>query len=275
MEATPTKAERGPWFWIAAGGAVAMIALVIGIGLAVGGERARPRVDYPQDTPERVLESAYQMLADERADHLPDLLYAESPEVRGVFNRLGRLLGNLQELATVIQQRFPEDVAAVREDAQQSGGAISLGFGPGGEGLPSAGVRRILADPFGWIERNRDRVTVLQTADDRAAVMVDGKPAFGVGLAMIERGDRWFISPPLNLPFVQRFLPQSRDEWAIVASMLEVFENVAVELRAEVAGGAHRDLEAVAQRAGEKAAAPIVMCVMAYNRAMEARGRAQ
>ncbi len=43
----------------------------------------------------------------------------------------------------------------------------------------------LLADPYGWLDRNAPRVTAIKTSDDTGAVLVDGQPAIPiVGLPM-------------------------------------------------------------------------------------------
>lgn len=155
-----------------------------------------------------------------------------------------------------------------------------LGGRRGDRGQPESGqaergrdaaVRALFADPFGGIERSLERVSTIRTADDTAAVMIDDKPAFGLGLIMRREEDRWRIILPLNLPGLARYVPRSREEWMIVASMIQVVDNAVVELAADVRAGKCGDVEQVSQRAGEKAFMPLMMCFIAYNRAMEAR----
>ncbi|TVQ31812.1 MAG: hypothetical protein EA376_07415 [Phycisphaeraceae bacterium] len=277
--------------WILAGAIVGLTAVLLGLAVLVSGASDRPSRGgaYDQSTPDAVLISALQMVEDGEVGRLTELIHADSDEMRAVLNRVGSLLQRLHVLADEIQTRFPDEVAEMRAKAESAaganGGMQSLFAGApqrqrGGRGGPpwsTAGgggfLQPLLADPFAWIERNRTRMTVIQTADNTAAIMVDGKPAFGLGLTMRLEDDRWQVMLPLRLPFISRYMPQTREEWAIVASLVEVIDRAVDELAADVRAGRCRNIEAVAELAGEKAWMPVVMCVMAYNRAMEARER--
>lgn len=276
--------------WILAGAIVGLTAVLLGLAVLVSGasDRAARGMAYDQSTPDAVLVSALQMVEDGEVRRLTDLIHADNDEMRAVLNRAGSLLQSLHTLAEAIQQRFPDEVAEMQaraEEQARTGGVRSLfagapraqrsaGGGPpwsvqGGGGF----LQPLLADPFAWIERNRTRMTVIQTADNTAAIMVDGKPAFGLGLTMRLEDGRWQVMLPLRLPFISRYMPQTREEWAILASLVEVIDNAVAELAVDVRAGRCRNIEAVAELAGEKAWMPVVMCVMAYNRAMEARER--
>ncbi|MEC9372335.1 MAG: hypothetical protein VYC34_00755, partial [Planctomycetota bacterium] len=136
-------------------------------------------------------------------------------------------------------------------------------------------VGRILADPFGWLQRARDRITTIQTADNIAAVLIDNKPAFGLGLTMrLDDNGKWAIALPLNLPVVARYTPRNHDEWSIVASIIQVIDNALKDLTTDIKQGDCRTLAEASELAGEKAVSPMFIAIIAYNRAMEARERA-
>lgn len=274
--------------WMLAGGLVGLAAALI--GLAVYFSRAAPAAadfEYPQSTPDEVLQSAIAMIERGEARRLPDLIYADSDEMRAVLNRLGRLLQSLQTLAATLQSKFPEEVdelrakgaeAALTRIAQRGVPRTDRRAGPreqrqAQETLADAS-RLLLADPYGWIERNRSRLTTLTTADNVAAIMVDGKPAFGLGVTMRRDNDRWRVALPINLPGVARFVPRNHDEWAILASMIQVVDNAVVELDSDVRAGRVRSLNGVAELAGEKAWMPMAICFVAYQKAMDARSAA-
>ncbi len=278
--------------WILAGGVVGLAAVVIGLavmlsGGGAGAARATGR-DYDRSTPDAVLESVLLMVQAGDAHRLPELIYAESDEMRGVLNRLGNLLGSLQTLAAEIQNRFPQEAAELRaRTIEQGAGRLAAAFGmdsprrgrsdsPDGQRDRSdpQGLQTVLANPFAWLEAGHDRLSTIKTGDGFAAIMVDGKPAFGLGLMMRDTDRGWAVVAPLNLPLIRKYVPANRDEWSILASMLQVVDSAIAELAADVRNGKCRDVEHVSELAGEKAWMPLVMCVLAYNRAMEVREEA-
>jgi len=102
-------------------------------------------------------------------------------------------------------------------------------------------LARLFADPYGWLDRNASRLTTVKLADDIAAVMVDNQPVMPpLGLTMrLEKDGKWYIVLPTNLPVVSNFMPRTREEWSIIASVIKVVENVTVELT-KLARAPHR-----------------------------------
>src|SRR5690606_13011631 len=82
---------RGKWIALVAAGIALVAVAVVSLGLL------RQR-SYAQNSPEELLSSARQMVLDGRADRLPELVWPGDPGMRPVLKRVGRLLGNLQEL---------------------------------------------------------------------------------------------------------------------------------------------------------------------------------
>src|SRR5690606_11505208 len=75
---------------------------------------------YPHDTPDALLASARQVVVDGNARRLPELVWTDDPEMRRVFKRLGRLLGNLEQLGATVHEAFPEEIADVRKKAEEA-----------------------------------------------------------------------------------------------------------------------------------------------------------
>lgn len=76
------------------------------------------RPGYAHDTPDAALDAAQAMIADGRADQLVTLMYAEDEAQRSLLNQVGQLLGSMQRLAEAVEQRFPEEIAAFRAEAE-------------------------------------------------------------------------------------------------------------------------------------------------------------
>src|SRR5690349_14082108 len=83
------------------------------LAIAPGCERR----SYSQDTPDDVIASAVEMIKNGDTDRLGDLVYADTPEMRMFLDRLGALFGSMQGLAAACQEKFPQELAAMREEA--------------------------------------------------------------------------------------------------------------------------------------------------------------
>jgi hypothetical protein len=238
---------------------------------------------YPQDEPERVLDAAHEMVLEGDADRLVGLLWSDTPEMRELYRRFGVTLGHLQTLAKDLKRRFPEEVAKIESDARnaaEKGEAGSLFAsmmggrrqrGSGDDDAFNRTLQKLFADPYGWLERSRDRLSTQSIDDERAAIMWDGKPVPPVGLTMRKEEGRWYVVPPTQFLSWSTAMPRTDEEYAIVAAMIKTLDNVLVDLSAEVDAGRHRDLESVSRRAGEMAWMPLIMQGVAYGKALEAR----
>ncbi len=274
---------------------ILLLAALVSAMLLPGCGRPPPR--YSQQSPQAVLESAAAMVRDGQAQELTRLVFADSVELRAVLNRVGDLLGSLQRLARAVARQMPEEVAALQaappdastgsllqsltaaSRAPNQKGATPRGDAGGPDGPPAAvrnALQTLFADPFGWVQRNAARVTTVPISDEVAAVQVDGQPVLApIGLTMQRSGDDWFIVLPLNLPGVSQYLPETRSEWSIIASLVRVGKGVIDELADEVEGGRIRTLEALSRRAGEKAFGPAAMVFIVYQREITVRQRRQ
>lgn len=251
---------------------------------------------YSQATPTDVIRSAAQMVKDNRADLLPNLLYAENDEMRRLYRALGTFLKHTQELAQSLQTKFPEEVNKLKkqgEEAAKKGqattlfGQLALAQSRSRRGPPdksqqeafNAALKRIFVDPYGSLDDGVERLSTTPINDDVAAIMVDGKPMLApLGLTMrrVKTDDReiWAVVPPLNIPGVANFVPKTKEEFQIWGSLIKTFDNVVVDLTKDVNSGAMKSLDDVSKKAGEKAFIPAAMTVFAYTQAMEARKKA-
>jgi hypothetical protein len=285
--------------------AAAVVALVTAVGAWAWS--ARPPKAYDARTPEAMLDSARQMIVDRQAERLVELIEVAPPDdtaidrerMTDLYARLGGVLGAAQDLSDTVAAAFPDELARFRaelEQARASGKPTGLfaqlarsGRGQRGrsggnpiQGLFGSGASRVdaervftalLAEPYRGIADGRDRVTATTIDDRTVALLFDNKPiAPPFGLVLREQPDgRWQLVPPTNLPFINRFLPKTADEYAIWGSLLTTFENVLIDLDRGVASGQIDSLDRLADEAFEKVAVPAGMVMVAYGRAMEAR----
>lgn len=277
--ATPHAAPSGKR-WLVAGAMVGVAAVLLGLAIALTVREARRPRPLPADSPDALVSSLFTAVERGRPDLIPSLVYAENADRRLVLDALADLFDSLDALAGAIQSAFPEEVATLRSQDSGAGlvsalaGAQRAAQSGGPPPFSNAGIRSLLADPFGAIRDARGRVTTAVVADDLAAVLIDSKPAFGVGLTLRRAEGRWWIDLPPNLPFVSKYVPRNREEHEILASMIQVVDNAVIDLRADIRAGKCANLREASQLAGEKAFAPIALCFVAYDRAIRAREHA-
>jgi hypothetical protein len=251
---------------------------------------------YSQATPEDVLESARAMVEGGDAHRLPDLIYAESAEMRNLLTQFGRVLTSLQALAVELNRAFPAEIAEIRAQAEEAarrgdttgligrmvGGQRSgmqnrsrqrdqrqaLG-GSGTSGMQQSfnqAMQELVADPYGWLERSEGRLSTQIVTDDMAAILWDDKPAFGIGMLMKNEGGKWYILPPTLFPGANRFVPKTPEMWQIASSLVAALDNAIKDTQREVRSGKHSSLEDLARSVGNKAAIPAAAIVIAYER---------
>jgi len=257
---------------------------------------------YSQETPDAVVRTAKLMVERGDASQLHELIYAENDDMRGLLRRLGRALGHLQDLGTEIAKAFPKEIAELKaqtEAAAKKGKATGLlqqltsqaGFR--GRGRPkvsgkdqkekqelfNSAIKRLFADPYGFLEDTQGRLTTAEISDDLAAIMWDNAPILPpVGLTMrhhtAEEGMRWSVVLPLNLPFLANYAPRTTSEYKVLGSMVRTFDNAILDLTKDIQAKRISSLDQVSKRAGEKLFVPAVMTFYAYSKVVEARKKA-
>lgn len=244
---------------------------------------SKPPTSYSRSSPEAVLESAALMIENGEATRLTELVYAENVQMRSLLNQIGLALGSMADLAQALQQRFPEEIAALQAELEQDGGVNIMAELAGSQrsrrGPPSQSgqgdrfrnlAKQIFADPYGWLTSNKDKLDVIYIADDTYGVMYDGKPLlqpWGVLIQQKENG--WYFMLPTNLPGAREFLPKSEDEYMIWGSLFKTLENGVNDMTRDVDSGRITSMNQLGQSAVEKFAIPAVMVMYAYAKFRE------
>ena len=258
--------------WI--GAAIGILGVLIGLAVALSRAGSAATAELRQDSPDALVQSAFDAIASDSPGRIADLIHADSNEMRSAMRELGELIDALAQVSRTVESRFPREVEQLRAEAAKNPsnlmrtvmGARTNADAPG-PGL----VQRALADPLGWLERARGRVEARSMGENVAGLYVDGAPLGGVPLTLKRENDQWWVVLPLKLPVVSRYAPQSPDEWMIVGSLAKSIRNAVIDLNTDIAKGAGEDLDDVAELAGEKAVAPLAMCFFAYQRALQLR----
>lgn len=266
---------------------VVAVVLVTGATFLSGCKR-----DLPRDTPEATIASARKVVAQGRADLLGDFLYADTPELRRLWTDAGIVMGNLQDLAKALQNRFPEEVAKLRADAEASAkagkptGLVAQLAGQvrgGRQSRPNPqqmeqsrggfedALTSIFVDPFAWLEGAEDSLTTEEIDDETVAVLWDGKPILApIGLNMRQGKDEdWYFVVPTGVPGVRNFMPKTPEQFEVFGSFLATLDNVVRDLTDDVNSGRVSSLDQLSKNAGEKAFIPAVMVFYAYSRLID------
>lgn len=245
--------------------------------------------DGPRDTPEETIATMKEVVMAGRADKLADFIYADNPDMRKLLRRTGVMLGNVQKLAKSVNEKFPDEVAALKAQAEQAakdGKATSflsqiagqMGGNNQRRRRPPAGdeankarasfddfLKGLMADPYGWAEQADKRLTTAFLTDDSVALLWDDKPVLApLGLKMQKAEDgKWYIVLPTGA--AGGFMPRTPDQYKIFGSLIATFDNVVIDLTKDVDSGAAKNLTDLSRRAGEKAFIPVAAAFFAYG----------
>jgi hypothetical protein len=258
---------------------------------------------YSQKTPEDVLKTAKLMVERGEARKLGKLFYAENEDMRKVLSNFGVLLGNLQKLGFAVSENFPQEMGQLRERAEaaaKSGKASSLLNQIAAQASGNSGRSRrsnrdpekarkeqidreqqfsdslnvLFADPYGFLTQNAQRLTTVSLTDDMAAILWDGQPVMApMGMVMRRSSvdQQWYIVPPLNIPGIANYLPQSAQEYKVFGAMIAIINNVIVDLARDVRERKITQINELSRKAGEKAFLPAAMGYVAYGKMIEER----
>lgn len=262
--------------------ALVIVAAVLSLWSAVGAGCGR-QTEYSQETADDLVRSAVMMVRRGEASRLDDLIYAEDERMRAALTRLGDLLGRMQVLAAAVQERFPEEVAALRtktEEAVKDGRAGELVIALGGrpneddEDRMQSMATALLADPYGWLDRHGERLGAMLVSDDFATLTLDGKPVLQpIGVPMRRDGGKWYFALPMHLPGVSRAMPRTDAEWAIIAYAMRTLDQAVRELTDDVRSGRIGSIKKLQDELGEKLMGPGLVVFVAYSREMDVRRR--
>lgn len=277
MNGTAGLAKVRAWVSRAVVRACAGVAVMgVGVGVGVGwgcGERG-----YSQETPEEVVRSAVLMIERGEAKRLGELMYGADVYERAFFRRVGSLLGSMQGLAEALARAFPREVEAAKEQAvaraargARSGSAVSMlmsrtASGEQREAAMQTLMREVFADPFGWANEASSRVTFAPINEDLVAVMWDGKPVPPFGLTMRRSEGKWFVVAPTNIPFLVRYLPQTKEDWSLWASLVRLIDNAVVDLTGDVREGRVASFSDTGRKVGEKLFMPGALALVAVEK---------
>ncbi len=240
---------------------ISILACVLGAALGC----KKPK--FNTSTPEDMLDAATEMVAQNHAEYLPTLLdiparditfddgVTEASAIDEVKLKAGDMLARLVRVAGELRDRFPKQVD---KEIQ-----IVLGKGR------NASVRDIavaaIADPAAWLTAQRALLTATDLGDETAALNFDGQPIFAGALTLTQTADGWRVRFPIELVRSSKYWPDSREEWAIVASMMLAVENALKDFERDLNSGSIKNLDAASSRVGRLIGESVVAQSIIYS----------
>ena len=222
--------------------------------------------EYDTSTPEKALQAVQKMLADGRPELLPTMIdipardvtfddgVTEASAIGEVKGKAGDMLARLWRVSRKIKERFPAELA------KEGDLGLTQLRGRDLQGL----ARRIVADPFAYIESQREKLTAEDLGDGTAALAWEGEPLLGGTVTMVERGDGWKFAVPVDVLRSSEYWPDTRHEWAVLASMMLAVENSLIDFEAEIDDGRIKSLRAAGERVGRLVGESVVVQSVIY-----------
>jgi hypothetical protein len=212
---------------------------------------------YDTATPEALLDSVQKAVKDGRPEDLPQFLEIAA-------GKLSDMLGQLGRVSTKLKERFAKDLGKTKTQAERV--SDRFGFGPA--------VERVVTDPFRALDESRSKLTAEDLGDGTAALLYEGEPFGGGFVALVETDDGWRVTVPVELVQSNEYWPQTRHEWAVLASLLLSVENSLTIFEGELDAGKFRNLDQASERVGRLLGESVIVQSVIYASMKDRRGGA-
>ncbi|MBX3355070.1 MAG: hypothetical protein KF724_05160 [Phycisphaeraceae bacterium] len=231
--------------------------------LAAGGCRRKTVGEYDTSTPDAALEAIRLMILEGRADLLPQMIelrarditfddgVTEASAIADVKAKSGDMLARLWRISTKIRERWPKQVEREVNSASR------------GRDFEDT-VTRVIVDPFAALDAQRGRLSVEDLTDGTAAILWEDEPVLGGFVRMVETNNGWRVEIEASALRTSRFWPDTRHEWAVIASMMLGIENALKDFERELDSGRFRDLAAASSRVGRLVGESVVAQSIIY-----------
>ena len=207
---------------------------------------------FNTSTPEDMLDAATEMVVKNQAQYLPTLLdipardvtfddgVTEASAIDEVKTKAGDMLARLVRVAGELRDRFPKQVEK----------EIKIVLSKGRKASARDIAIAAIADPATWITAQRALLSATDLGDETASLQFDGQPIFAGALTLTQTSDGWRVRFPVELVRSSKYWPDSREEWAVVASMMLAVENALKDFERDLNSGAIKNLDAASSRVG-------------------------
>ena len=221
---------------------------------------------YDTATPEALLNSMQRAVKDGRYEDLPgfieisarDIEFAdgvtEESAIGDVKKKLSDMLGQLGRVSRKLKERYAKDLSAKKTEVDRI--SDRFGFGPI--------VERAVTDPFAFLDESRAKLTAEDLGDGTAALNYNGNPVAGGFVALIEADGGWRVTVPLELVQSNEYWPQTRHEWAVLASLLLGVENSLTMFEKELDQGKFKTLDQASERVGRLLGESVIVQSVIY-----------
>jgi len=240
-----------------------LAALIATAMLSAAGCHRKEVGEYDTSTPEAALEALHRMIRDGQPQLIPQMLFikardvqfddgvTEASAIEDVRAKAGEMLTRLWSISGKIRERWPKQVERELRVAARS------------QGLEEQ-ITRIIIDPFAAIDSQRDKLTAEDLTDGTAALLWMGEPVLGGFLMLVETPQGWRLNVPVEMARSNRYWPDTRHEWAVIASMMLAIENSLKDFERELDAGRFKDLAAASSRVGRLVGESVVAQTIIY-----------
>lgn len=219
-------------------------------------------------TPQKALDAIARMIEEGHPENLPQMIdvnardvtfddgVTEASAIQNVKDKMSQMIAQLWRVSKKIKARFPEELNKEAEAGTQAAAREGFDY--------RELAKRVLGDPFGFLSEQRARMTVEDLGDGTAAILIDDEPAYGGLLTMVETSAGWRISVPVETLRTNEYWPDTRHEWAVIASMMLGIENSLCDFEAEFDEGKIRSVREAGERVGRLVGESVVVQSVIY-----------
>jgi hypothetical protein len=171
-----------------------------------------------------------------------------------VKGKLSDMLGQLGRVSRKLKSLYAKDLGKKKTELDRV--SDRFGFGPI--------VERAVTDPFAFLDESRAKLTAEDLGDGTAALLYDDKPVAGGFVALVETGDGWRVTVPIELVQSNEYWPQTRHEWAVLASIMLGVENSLSMFEGELDKGRFKTLDQASERVGRLLGESVIVQSVIY-----------
>ena len=222
--------------------------------------------EYDTATPTALLDSIQKAVRDGRPEDLPQFIeiaardiafddgVTEASAIGNVKVKLSDMLFQLGRVSRKLKERFAKDLTKTQTEAERI--SDRFGFGPI--------VEKAVTDPFRVLDESRDKLTAEDLGDGTAVLLYEDLPFAGGFVALTETGDGWRVTVPIELVQSNEYWPQTRHEWAVLASLLLGVENSLSMFESELDAENFKTLDQATERVGRLLGESVVVQSVIY-----------
>jgi len=242
--------------------------------LAASLASCRRKEYYDQSSADATIQSLAEMVRNGDIGRLPELVRSNDENLNKTLKSAGIIFERIQLLSDTLKKKFPDEVDELIEKAKTTATeeankvAKRRGQTDWGERLQT-----LFIDPSGAIDDFMSRATVAYADDETYALLIDGQPAFGIGIILKQNPEnqKWYLNWPDNLTGMVKMMPQTDAEWMIIRSMLKSISNGVRWTERGIREDKIKQLDDVWQHAAMNVAPNVVVQWLIYEQAVKKR----